>query len=123
MVSNIRKNSFLYIIGNMGYLIPGTLSALVYFNFFYDLFVIPDFIIPRSLDIITFIVFGIPYLLFYFMGLTFTILLYPIGLIILLLLRIKNISRICIIYTIIHSSLIAFVYIYLIWGKGLYLTV
>jgi hypothetical protein len=105
------------------YIIPGIFCALGYYNFFYRIYEIPNF--SRELGNIIGIIYLIPYFIFYFMALTFTILLHPIIQIIIFCLvwRDKQISKICIIIIFIFSTAIAFIYLYLIWGKGLILTV
>ena len=120
---NKTKANLIYVLLNLLYIIPGAFCALMYCNFFYRIFKLPAF--PRELDNIVGILIIIPYSLFYLMGLTFTILLHPIVQIILFCLFLKNkiISKIYIIITFILSMAIAFTYLYLIWWKGLYLTV
>jgi hypothetical protein len=120
---NKNKANLIYILLNLLYIIPGVFCALMYYNFFYEIFKLPAF--PRELENTIGLLFLIPWAIFYIMGLTFTILLHPIAQIIIFCLFIKNkiISKIYIIITFIFSIAIAFVYLYLIWRKGLYLTV
>jgi hypothetical protein len=113
------KNST-YIILNLLYIIPGTLSPLSYINnafYFFDYYKIE---IPQMLIIIT----TIPYLIFYLMGITFTILLHPIVQIIIFLFTRKNkyISKKYIITVFILSMVIAFIHLYLIWVERLIIT-
>jgi len=113
------KNST-YIILNLLYIIPGTLSALMYLNnafSFYDDF----YNIPQILSII----FAITFFIFYVMGITsFPILLHPLVQIIVFIFTWKNkyISRKYIITFFILSIVIAFIHLYLIWVKELILT-
>ena len=119
----MKKNeNIIYLFANMAYLIPGTFCAIGYYNFFYRIFEYPD---SHLLGNIIGIIFIIPYLLFYIMGLTFTILVHPIIQIILFILTFKEkiFSRILIIYIFIHSIIISIIYLYLIWVKGYILTV
>jgi len=96
---------------------------LLYINFFYRIFVVPD--LPEPLDTIFLIIILIPWLMFYLMALTFTILIHPLIQIIIFYFVRKNnfISKKYIIIVFIISMAIAFVYLYLIWVKGLILTV
>jgi hypothetical protein len=95
----------------------------MYYNLLYKIFELPA--LPRELENIVGLLFLIPWAIFYLMGLTFTILLHPIVQIIIFCLFVKNkiISKIYILITFIFSMTIAFIYLYLIWRKGLYLTV
>jgi hypothetical protein len=120
---NKNKANLIYILLNLLYIIPGAFCALMYYDFFYSVFKLPHF--PRELENIIGLLYLIPWAIFYLMGLTFTILLHPIAQIIIFCVCIKNkiISKIYIIITFIFSMTIAFVYLYLIWWKGLYLSV
>jgi hypothetical protein len=119
---NKAKANLIYVLLNLLYIIPGIFCALMYYNFFYEIFKLPAF--PRELENVIGLLFLIPWAIFYIMGLTFTILLHPIAqIIILLFIKNKIISKIYIIITFIFSMTIAFTYLYLIWWKGLYLTV
>jgi hypothetical protein len=111
------KNST-YIILNLLYIIPGTLSALMCINNFYEIYNFYD--IPLILAVIISVFF----LMFYFMSLTFTILLHPLVQIVIFLFTLKNkyISKKYIIIVFILSIIIAFVYLYLIKVKKLILT-
>ena len=122
MVKKFTVN-FIYLIINLMYVIPGIFCALTYYNFFYEIYEFPNF--PREFGDVIGIIFGIPYLIFYLMAITFTILLHPIIQIIIFCLvwNEKQISKKYIIIIFIFSIGIAFVYLYLIWGKGLFLTV
>jgi hypothetical protein len=113
----------IYIILNLLYIIPGIFCALLYFNSFYQIFKFYD--LPRILESVIAIIIGIPYLLFYIMSLTFTILIHPLVQIIIFYFdwKKKNIIKKNIIIVFIISLIIAFIYLYLIWGKGLILTV
>jgi len=115
------KNST-YIILNLLYVIPGIITALTYIissnNAFYN--IIESIKIPDTLVTIIMIFFWI----FYVMGITFTILLHPLVQIIIFLFTLKNrlISKKYITITFVLSMLIAFVYLYLIWVKRLFVT-
>ena len=105
------------------YLIPGTICSIGYLNFFYRIYKVPD--LPRTLENIIGLIYLIPYFLFYLMGLTFIILLFPIAMIILYGINLKKkfISYKYLVIMFIWSLGIAFIYLYLIWGKGYILTV
>jgi len=122
LLKKYPKNST-YIIVNLLYIIPGILSALTYLNnFVYHIYNSHD--IPGILGIIFAIIFGIPFLIFYIMGITFTILLHPLVQIIIFYFawKKKHISRIYIIIAFVFSTAIAFVHLYLIYGKNLILS-
>jgi len=108
------KNST-YIILNLLYIIPGTLSALMYLNYAFSFYVFYN--IPQMLDNI----FIIPFWIFYVMGITFTILLHPLVQITVFIFTWKNkyISKKYIIIVFILSMAIAFLLLYLIWVKRL----
>jgi len=95
----------------------------MYFDFFYDIFKFSY--LPRPLDSIFGFIILIPWIMFYLMALTFTILIHPLIQIIIFYIVRKNnmISKKYIIIIFIISMAIAFVYLYLIWGKGLILSV
>jgi hypothetical protein len=107
---------------NLIYLISGTLSVAAYINLFYRLFDASLNLPKVTEDIIAFI-FLIPWSIFYLMGLTFTILLHPIIIMIIFIRKLKrgNIETNYIIIFI-WSMAISITYIYLIWGEGLILT-
>jgi hypothetical protein len=105
---------------NLPYLIPGTISLFVHYNIFYQVF-------DMSIDVpdgVTIVIF-IPFIMFYLMTLTFTILLHPIGYLILFFINMKKrfISMKYIVIIFVWSAAIAFIYLYLILGKGYILTV
>jgi hypothetical protein len=108
---------------NLFYLIPGTFSAIMYINLFFKLFD-TSLNLPRTIENIIGFMTLIPWSIFYLMGLTFTILLHPIIIIIIFIIKLKSGSiKINYIIIFIWSITISFVYLYLIWGKGLILTV
>jgi hypothetical protein len=115
-----KNNTILF---HLFYLIPGTVSSIMYFNFFYKIFD-ASLDLPREIENVVGFIFLIPWVLFYLMGLTFTILLHPIAVLFFFIIKLKK-ENISIGYIIIFiwSMVIAFIYLYLIWGKGLYLTV
>jgi hypothetical protein len=117
--SKFYKHTF-YIILNLIYIIPGICCALMYINFFYGILKV---YMPTGT--IFGIILLIPWSIFYLMGLTFTILIHPLIQIILFFLvwKSKSISKVYIIIIFILSMIISLVYLYLLWGKGLILTV
>jgi hypothetical protein len=139
-LKSYSKNS-IYIILNLLYIIPGIICALLYINFFYSVFetfnlsgilgrILGNRIyevsdLSRILGNIFGIIIILPYSLFYIMGLTFTILLHPLTQIIIFFFawKFNNVSKLYIIIIFIISIIIAFIYLYLIWGKGYILTV
>jgi hypothetical protein len=120
-----RKN-LIFVVVNLIYLIPGTVCSFFYFNHFYDIWEI-NITMPHLLGNVIGFVFLIPYALFYLMALTFIILLHPIVILILFIVNLYkkyiSINNINFIIVFIWSIIIALVYLILIWGKGLYLTV
>jgi len=122
-LKKISKNS-IYIILNLLYIIPGTYSALLYFNIFYQIFEVDNILSGLTDNIFGYIIL-VPWIIFYFMALRFTILIHPVIQIIIYILVWKNnfISKKYIIIVFIISMAIAFVYLYLIWVKGDFLTV
>ena len=121
-MKKLSKNS-VYLILNYFYIIPGIFCVLFYFNSFYNIFEFYN--LPRILQNIIVIIIQIPYMIFYIMSLTFTILIHPLVQIIIFYFACKkrNISKKNIIIIFFISIIIAFVYLYLIWGKGLILSV
>jgi len=121
-LKKILKNS-IYIILNLLYIIPGTYSALLYFNIFYQIFEVDNILFRLTDNILGYIIL-LPWITFYFMALRFTILIHPVIQIIIYILVWKNnfISKKYIIIVFIISMAIAFVYLYLIWVKGDFLT-
>jgi hypothetical protein len=111
------------ILFNLFYLIPGTFCAIMYINFFYGLFD-ANLNLPIIIENIIGFIFLIPWITFYLMGLTFIILFHPIIIMIIFIIKLKK-GNIKINYIIIFiwSMAISFIYLYLIWGKGLILTV
>jgi len=134
------KNS-IYIIRNLFYIIPGIFCSLMYLNFFYRIYEIPNLSgilgrilgnmiyevsdLSRILGNIFGIIFLILWSIFYLMGLTFTILIHPLIQIVRFYFAWKNndISKINIIIVFILSMIIAFIYLYSIWIKGLLITI
>ena len=139
-MKKLSKNS-IYIIRNLFYIIPGIFCALMYLDFFYRIFEIPNLSgilgrilgnriyevsdLARILGNIFGIIFLIPWSIFYLMGLTFTIIIHPLIQIVRFYFAWKNndISKVNIIIVFILSMVIAFIYLYSIWIKGLILTV
>jgi len=122
-LKKLSKNS-IYIILNLIYIIPGIFYVFLYSNSFWGIieFSIPN--LPGILsNILAIIIIG-PFFLFYFMSLTFTILIHPLIQIIIFLLVRKNksISKKYIIIVFILSLIIAFIPLYLIWVKRHILT-
>jgi hypothetical protein len=111
------------ILFNLIYLIPGTFSAMMYINLFYKLFNV-NLNLPKTFENIIGFIILIPWSIFYLMGLTFTILFHPIIIIIFFIIKLKMGSiKINYIIIFIWSIIISFIYLYLIWMKGLILTV
>ena len=121
-MKKLSKNT-IYLILNYFYIIPGIFCALFYINSFYKIFEFYN--LPIIFQNIIVIIIHIPYLIFYVMSLTFTILIHPLVQIIIFYYACKksNISKKNIIIVFFISIVIAFVFLYLIWGKGLILTV
>ena len=121
-MKKLSKNS-IYIILNLLYIIPGTYSALLYVNIFYHIFEVHNILSGLTDNIFGYIIL-VPWIIFYFMALRFTILIHPVIQIIIYILVWKNnfISKKYIIIVFIISMAIAFVYLYLIWVKGDFLT-
>jgi hypothetical protein len=107
-LKKLSKNS-IYIILNLLYIIPGIFGAITYFNFSYNIF--EFYHLPEPLVNIILI----PWIMFYLMALTFTILIHPLIQIIIFYFVRKNniISKKYIIIVFIISMAIAFVYLYL----------
>ena len=108
-------SNFVYLLINLTYLIPGAICALMFYDSCSDTFEfdLPDFlyasnIINNILGAIT-IIF---YLLFFYMGQTFIILLHPIIQIIFFYknLEKRNVSKISILIIFFSSIIIAFIY-------------
>jgi hypothetical protein len=122
----INRRKLIFVVVNLMYLIPGTVCSFFYFNSFYDICKINITMMHLLGNVIGFL-FLIPYALFYLMALTFIILLHPIVILILFIFNIYkkyiSINNINFIIVFIWSIIIALVYLILIWGKGLYLTV
>ena len=120
----------IYLIINLIYIIPGIFCAFLFLNSYYVIFSVSDIIsipddLPQTLGNILGIIIIVPFLLFYFMSLNFTILIHPAIQIIIFLLVRKNkdfSKKDIIIIIFILSIMIAFVYLYLIWVKRHILT-
>ena len=97
---------------------------MLYFNIFYQIFEVDNILSGLTDNILGYIIL-LPWIIFYFMALRFTILIHPVIQIIIYILVWKNniISKKYIIIVFIISMAIAFVYLYLIWVKGDFLTV
>jgi hypothetical protein len=129
-LKKISINS-IYIILNLIYIIPGIFCAFLYFTSSYDIFyslyssIISIIDLSQTLAIIFALIIWKSFWFFYIMSFNFTILIHPIIQIIIYILVWKNkiISKKNIIIVFILSIIIAFIFLYLIWGKGYILTV
>jgi hypothetical protein len=96
---------------------------LFYYNLFYD-FINVNINLPHLLGNILAMIMLIPWSLFYLMTLTFTILIHPTVFLIIIIgniIKNKKFIENCIYFSL--STLMALMYIYIIWGKGYILTV
>ena len=111
-MKKLSKN-LIYIIINLIYIIPGLFCSLFYICFSMNY-------LPKAINVILFTIVLEPFLLFYYMSWTFTILIHPIIQIIIFLLVRKNkdFSKKYIIIVFILSLIITFIFLYLMWGKG-----
>ncbi len=119
------NNSLKIFLVNFIYLLPATVSCVMYCNSFFQFFEIPSLnILPNLLENVLRIIFTESFIIFYLMALTFTILLYPLFQILLFCVNIKKnfVQKRYIIIMFIWSSAIAFTYLYLIFAKGYILT-
>jgi hypothetical protein len=116
---SIKK--LLYYIINFYYFISGSVCSILVFNVVYNIFNMS----PKIFTTFIAILFGIPFIFFYLMAVTFTIFLYPIIQIIIFFinLRKKFILKKHIIIMFFWSIAIAIIYLYLIFIKGFLITV
>jgi hypothetical protein len=115
----MMKNKIEKPIKNAIYLTFAAISLLVYLNIFYNFF--NDDVFYKYLIVRIIFIF---WLFYYLMGLTFTILIHPIIILVKLLLKKYGKDKVKkYIVFFIWSIIIAIVYIYFIYGKGFIITV